>query len=188
MSKLLTNTTSLQEILNTVNALPDASTGVELPALNNEGSASDLLSGKQLINSEGNVVTGSVATFDGSYECSGDSTGGSGSGSGAPTIADFTHTEEVGDEPGMYNYTLSSSSLQSSTRYVITIFTRNTGAHSEVWKTFYRYSLSDSFIACNGSHGYVSNGIRLTLDEDTVTIAGASIMNSAFSNFWFIAT
>ena len=114
--------------------------------------------------------------------------GGSGSGSSAPTIADFTHTEEVGDEPGMYNYTLSSSSLQSSTRYVITIFTRDTSAQSEVWKTFYRYSLSDSFIACKGSNGYVSNGLRLTLDEDTVTIAGASIMNSAFSNFWFIAT
>ena len=149
--------------------------------------ATDILSGKTAY-VNGSKVTGSVATFDGSYECSGDSTGGSGSGSSAPTIADFTHTEEVGDEPGMYNYTLSSSSLQSSTRYVITIFTRDTGAQSQVWKTFYRYSLSDSFIACKGSNGYVSNGLSLTLDEDTVTIAGASIMNSAFSNFWFIAT
>lgn len=61
MSKLLTNTTSLQEILNTVNALPDAG-GVELPELTNEGSASDLLSGKQLINADGNVVTGTIAT------------------------------------------------------------------------------------------------------------------------------
>ena len=54
-----TNTTSLQDLLNVVNALPDA--GVELPTLTNEGSASDLLSGKQLIDQEGNIVTGSFS-------------------------------------------------------------------------------------------------------------------------------
>ena len=37
-------------------------TGVELPTLSNEGSASDLLSGKQLIDQNGNVVTGTIAT------------------------------------------------------------------------------------------------------------------------------
>lgn len=36
--------------------------GVELPTLTNPGSASDLLSGKQLINADGNVVTGNIAT------------------------------------------------------------------------------------------------------------------------------
>lgn len=36
--------------------------GVELPALTNPGSASDLLSGKQLIDADGNVVTGNIAT------------------------------------------------------------------------------------------------------------------------------
>ena len=114
--------------------------------------------------------------------------GGSGSGSSAPTIADFTYTEEVGDEPGMYNYTLSSSSLQSSTRYVITIFTRDTNGFSVVWKTLYRSSRSNDFIVCDGSVTYVSAGMMLTLDEDTVTIKGAAPRGSRFNDFWFIAT
>ena len=58
MSNLLNNTTSLQEILETINNLPDANNGVELPELSNEGTSTDLLSGKELIDSEGNVVTG----------------------------------------------------------------------------------------------------------------------------------
>lgn len=36
--------------------------GVTLPTLSNEGTASDLLSGKQLIDANGNVVTGNIAT------------------------------------------------------------------------------------------------------------------------------
>jgi hypothetical protein len=36
--------------------------GVNLPTLSNEGSAADLLSGKQLIDGEGNVVTGTIET------------------------------------------------------------------------------------------------------------------------------
>ena len=36
--------------------------GVSLPELENEGAASDLLSGKQLIDSEGNIVEGTIAT------------------------------------------------------------------------------------------------------------------------------
>ena len=36
--------------------------GVTLPTLTNEGSASDLLSGKQLINSNNEVITGTIAT------------------------------------------------------------------------------------------------------------------------------
>lgn len=55
-----TNTTSLENILNKINNLPEASEGVELPELTNEGTSSDLLSGKQLIDQEGNVVTGSM--------------------------------------------------------------------------------------------------------------------------------
>ena len=36
--------------------------GVELPELTNEGTASDLLAGKQLIDQEGNIVEGTIAT------------------------------------------------------------------------------------------------------------------------------
>lgn len=63
MANLLTNTTSLQEILESINTLPDAG-GVELPELTNEGTASDLLAGKQLIDQEGNIVEGAFSIDD----------------------------------------------------------------------------------------------------------------------------
>lgn len=39
-----------------------AGNGIQLPTLTNEGSAGDLLNGKQLIDGEGNIVTGTMAT------------------------------------------------------------------------------------------------------------------------------
>lgn len=66
MNKLNNNTIELQAILDAVNALPEAGGegegGVVLPELTNEGSASDLLSGKELINSSGNIVIGTIPT------------------------------------------------------------------------------------------------------------------------------
>lgn len=57
------NTTTLEEILEIANALPDAGEGgVELPELTNEGTAADLLSGKQLIDGDGNVIEGTIPT------------------------------------------------------------------------------------------------------------------------------
>lgn len=62
MSNLNNNTTQLEALLAKVNALPEAGGGggVELPDLNNEASATDLLIGKELINSDGSVVTGTM--------------------------------------------------------------------------------------------------------------------------------
>lgn len=59
-SLLKNNTNTINEILNTINNLPEA--GTDLPELTNEGTAADLLSGKELINSEGEKVTGTIAT------------------------------------------------------------------------------------------------------------------------------
>ncbi len=56
---LQTNNSSLEEIITQLNNLPDAG-GTTLPTLENEGTASDLVSGKQLIDGEGNIVTGEV--------------------------------------------------------------------------------------------------------------------------------
>ena len=57
MSSLLQqNSANLQEILNTINALPEA--GTDLPELSNEGVADDLVIGKELISSNGDIVTG----------------------------------------------------------------------------------------------------------------------------------
>lgn len=55
---LNTNITNLRELLDKVNALPEASSGVELPTLSNEGIADDLVEGKELIDSTGNIITG----------------------------------------------------------------------------------------------------------------------------------
>jgi hypothetical protein len=54
------NNADLQGILDAVRALPDAGS-VELPELTNEGTSIDLLSNKQLIDQDGNIVTGSMA-------------------------------------------------------------------------------------------------------------------------------
>lgn len=53
------NTINLENILNKVKSLPES--GINLPTLSNEGTAADLLSGKQLIDGEGNVVTGAFS-------------------------------------------------------------------------------------------------------------------------------
>lgn len=49
------NSEGLQRILQAVNGLPE---GTQLPALSNAGTASDLASGKQLIDQNGNIITG----------------------------------------------------------------------------------------------------------------------------------
>lgn len=61
-NELQNSNNKLQSILETINTLPEAGSGegVELPELSNEGQASDLLVGKELIDSEGNIVTGSM--------------------------------------------------------------------------------------------------------------------------------
>lgn len=54
------NTTSLQGVLEALTS--KATGGMELPILTNEGTAADLLSGKQLIDQDGNIVTGTIQT------------------------------------------------------------------------------------------------------------------------------
>jgi hypothetical protein len=56
-SQLYSNTTDLQEVLQ---ILQTKATGAVLPELTNEGSASDLLAGKQLIDGNGNIIEGSI--------------------------------------------------------------------------------------------------------------------------------
>lgn len=46
-------------------AIGDIPTGVELPELTAEGAASDLRSGKQLIDGDGNIITGTAAAIQG---------------------------------------------------------------------------------------------------------------------------
>lgn len=71
---ILNNTTKLQSLLDKINALPEASNGVELPELSNAASAGELLAPKQLIDGDGDIVTGTMPnngaineTFDGIF-------------------------------------------------------------------------------------------------------------------------
>ena len=64
-TELQSNNADLQEILDAVNALPEAGGGVELPELTNPGTAEDLEDGKELIDAEGNIVTGTVRVAHG---------------------------------------------------------------------------------------------------------------------------
>ena len=59
-SKLgVTNTYHISELSTAIESIP---TGTQLPTLTNPGSTSDLLSGKELIDQDGNVVTGNIPT------------------------------------------------------------------------------------------------------------------------------
>ena len=61
MSNLTNNTTELQIILD---ILQDKINGVQLPTLENEGTADDLLLGKELIDSFGNKIVGTLAIIE----------------------------------------------------------------------------------------------------------------------------
>lgn len=68
---ILNNTITIQSILETINNLPEVSNGVELPSLTNPASASELVSGKELIDEEGNIITGTMVdngAIDGSFD------------------------------------------------------------------------------------------------------------------------
>lgn len=63
-SPLKQNTTNLQNLLNKINSLPEASTGVELPELTDPAEASELFQNKQLIDANGEIVTGTFTIDD----------------------------------------------------------------------------------------------------------------------------
>ena len=50
---------TLNQMATEIESIP---TGIQLPTLTNPGSASDLLSGKELINQDGNKITGTIST------------------------------------------------------------------------------------------------------------------------------
>lgn len=57
------NTISLQEVLDIINNLPEASSGsVELPELANPANAADILAGKEAINAAGKKIIGIIPT------------------------------------------------------------------------------------------------------------------------------
>jgi hypothetical protein len=64
-SDLQQNNAELVQILASVNALPDAGGELELPELTNPGTSADLLRSKQLIDGDGNIVSGTMMNWAG---------------------------------------------------------------------------------------------------------------------------
>lgn len=58
MSQLTENTTTIQSLLDAISNLPEASGKIELPELSNPAVSSELFAEKELIDGDGNVVTG----------------------------------------------------------------------------------------------------------------------------------
>lgn len=59
-SPLKNNTTTIQNLINTINSLPEAG-GVDLPELSNPATSEELFANKELIDGDGNVVTGTFS-------------------------------------------------------------------------------------------------------------------------------
>lgn len=62
MANILDNTTSLQNLLNKANNLPNAGSDITLPELSNPALESDILSGKEAIDKDGNIIEGAIVT------------------------------------------------------------------------------------------------------------------------------
>jgi hypothetical protein len=93
-SNLQTNNTNLQSILDTINALPEA--GTDLPELTNPANASEVFLGKEVINQDGDTVTGTF-TIDNEVNTQEDllaelQTALAGKTGGAPTLQSKTVT------------------------------------------------------------------------------------------------
>lgn len=104
-TQLQSNNTYLQELLQVL-LNKAANNGVQLPELSNPANASELLNGKELINGEGNVITGSMAN-NGTITATMDGIDvksisiPEGYTSGGTIILDGTIDEEVDEQTGL---------------------------------------------------------------------------------------
>lgn len=142
-SPLKQNTTTIQELLNTINSLPEA--GTDLPELTNEGSASDLLSGKQLIDQDGNIVTGTIET---------------------KTASNLTVSGATVTVPAGYYATEATKSVETATRAETTISTTADDTNDKLTITA---SNNQSTGYVTGANKTASKTISLTASGATVT-------------------
>ena len=153
-SPLKQYTTTIQELLYTINSLPEA--GTELPELSNPAIASELFANKELIVADGNVVTGTftidselttqdtlIAQIQTALEGkAADSSSGSGGGS-VETITIKYSSSSLPDPDMMIRYIDGAMSLKSATVNKNSSFTI---AKNTIFVT--QYYFDDSYDGC----------------------------------------
>lgn len=191
------NTTTLQNILDAVNALPDA--GTSLPTLTNPGTASDLLSGKELIDGSGNIVTGTLetvtqATPSISVDTSGKITATSEQTAGYVASGTKSATKQLTTQaaqtitPGTADKTITSGRYLTGTQTVkgdANLVADNIKSGVSIFGVSGSYEGSGGLDTSNatataadilsGKTAYVSNGEKVTGTIETVTQATPSI-------------
>jgi hypothetical protein len=93
------NTAELRTLLQQVQELPEAITGVMLPTLSNPGTASDLASGKELIDQNGNIVTGTHQCQAGGVEVK--------KNTGSVSVGSSSKSVSLGYKPDVVSITVS---------------------------------------------------------------------------------
>lgn len=137
-----------------------SSGGVQLPTLTNEGNAKDLLAGKQLINSNGNVVTGILVPGTGDVEVEIVTT----KLTSNSTSISFT---ELKGEPSMFSIHPTSNITLSSTRYVTNVTYDGNTTHG-----IYGYRASSS-----ATSYYSASYFTWTYNNGTLTVRTSSSTN-----------
>lgn len=155
------NNVDLQTILDKVNELPEATEGVELPTLTNEGTAADLLSGKQLIDGDGNIVTGTIQT---------------------QTVSDLSASGSTVTVPAGYYATQATKSVATATRANTTISVTADDTNDKLTITA---SNNQSTGYVTGANKTATTTISLTANGSSVT---ASDGNSSISKSVSTAT
>ena len=134
--------------------------GIQLPTLTNEGNAKDLLAGKQLIDSNGNVVTGILVPGTGDVEVETATTKLTSNG----TSISFTGLK---GEPSMFSIHPTSNITLSSTRYVTNVTYDGNTTHG-----IYGYRASSS-----ATSYYSASYFTWTYNNGTLTVRTSSSTN-----------
>lgn len=137
-----------------------ASSGVQLPTLTNEGSAIDLLAGKQLIDSNGNIVLGVLVPSAGDVEVEITTTKLNSNG----TSISFTGLK---GEPSMFSIHPTSNITLGSTRFVTSVTYDGATTHG-----IYGYRASSS-----ATSYYSASYFTWTYSNGTLTVRTSSSTN-----------
>lgn len=155
-------------------------TGMELPVLTNEGNASHLLSGKQLISSTGDIVTGNIATKTSSNVTSSGATVTIPSGYYASQVTKSVSTVTRADT------TISVSADDTNDRLTITASNDQesgyvTGGNKTATKTITLSASGSTVTASDGTNSVSRSVTTTTQATPTITVSSSGLITSTAS-------